>query len=926
MKLLTLWLALACYLRATIAVKEYLFKNCAQSGFCQRNRHFAQRISDGAASPYEVDPASITTESHVVRGHILKRLPSLDPIRLPFELSLLIEDSVRFKVDEDRSNVPVGKIDTNRYNQTVNHVFDGPVGEKTLPIAEDNLETTQDSLTYKFGPDLNFEVSLQYSPLKLVLSRDSNEEVVFNDRQLFHMEHFRTKQNHHLHLDPQLELDFDTFSDSFKDSLAHTVPLGPEAVAADFTFPGVAHAYGIPEHADLLTLKDTTGSDWPYRLYNVDIFEYETDSRMPMYGSIPLLVGLKPESSVGVLWLNSADTFVDVKKSASFSTHWMSETGVIDFVIFVGETPQDINYKYGKLAGNVMLPQLFALGYHQSRWNYNDQKDVLEITAKMDEHLIPFDTIWLDVEYLDQKKYFKWGPETFPSPHEMLRELDSTGRNIVVLIDPHLKVDYEISDFTIKNGIAVNDRSGQTYKGHCWPGESVWIDAVNPHAQAYWDILHKLSADSFLGELTNIYIWNDMNEPSVFNEAETTFPRDNLHYGNVEHRSLKNLWGKAFHELTHHSLTKRLENVQRQRPFILTRSFFAGSQRTAAMWTGDNMAQWEYLKESIPMVLSLNVVNMPFSGADVGGFFGDPSTDLLTRWYQTGIWYPFFRAHAHIDSRRREPWVPGEPYTSIIREAVRLRYALLPTLYTAFYEASQIGAPIWKPMAYENHADVNAYGIDDQFFLGESGLLVKPVTQQDAREVEFFVPGAEVYYDYTNGEFAEHPKLDKTQKYSRPVLLEDIPILVKGGSIFARKDRYRRSSRLMKNDPYTLVVAFDKLQNAKGKLYVDDGESYEYQTGRSLLCTFTASAGNRIEGESRTGDKTWAASLENVLVEKVIIVGAQAVAEVLVEQNGRQWLNGFKQRGDVITVSNPKISLADKWSIELREAEAHDEL
>lgn len=187
-----------------------------------------------------------------------------------------------------------------------------------------------------------------------------------------------------------------------------------------------------------------------------------------------------------------------------------------------------------------------------------------------------------------------------------------------------------------------------------------------------------------------------MNEPSVFNGPETTMPKDNLHYGNWEHRDVHNLYGLTFHNATYHAVLDRLPRAKQQRPFVLTRAFFAGSQRTAAMWTGDNEAKWDHLEQAFPMLLAQGIAGMPFAGADVGGFFGNPSKELLTRWYQAGAFYPFFRAHAHIDARRREPYLAGEPYVSIIRDAIRLRYQLLPAWYTAFHRASWEGMPILR--------------------------------------------------------------------------------------------------------------------------------------------------------------------------------------------------------------------------------------
>lgn len=178
------------------------------------------------------------------------------------------------------------------------------------------------------------------------------------------------------------ESDFNMFSDSFQDSKFDTLPLGPESIGLDFTLLGFSNLYGIPEHADSLLLRDTSSGE-PYRLYNVDIFEYEPNSRLPMYGSIPLVVAAKPDVSIGIFWLNSADTYVDIHKSKSSTVHWMSENGILDFIVIIEKSPAMVNLQYGKVTGNTQLPPLFSLGYHQCRWNYNDEKRCVGCTCKV---------------------------------------------------------------------------------------------------------------------------------------------------------------------------------------------------------------------------------------------------------------------------------------------------------------------------------------------------------------------------------------------------------------------------------------------------------------------------------------------------------------------------------------------------------------
>lgn len=681
--------------------------------------------------------------------------------------------------------------------------------------------------------------------------------------------------------------------------------------------------------------------DEPYRLYNSDVFEYELDSPMTLYGAITFMQAHRKGSSVGVFWLNAAETWIDIVKSkvsrnplslgikgkTDTQTHWFSEAGLLDIFVFLGPTPKDVVHAHSDLTGYTTLPAEFSIAYHQCRWNYVSDEDVRDVDRKFDKYSIPYDVIWLDLEYTDEKKYFTFDPHTFPDPLGMESQLDSHGRKLVVLIDPHIKNtnDYPIVDDLKSKGLAVRNKDANIYEGWCWPGSTHWIDCFSPEAHKWWAGLFQFS--SFKGTAPNVHIWNDMNEPSVFNGPETTMPKDNLHYGNWEHRDLHNINGLTFVNATYNALLAR-EPKHPKRPFVLTRSFFAGSQRMGAMWTGDNQASWSHLAASIPMILANNIAGFPFSGADVGGFFGNPSKELLTRWYQAGIFYPFFRAHAHIDTRRREPYLAGEPYTSIITQAIRLRYQLLPTWYTAFHTASISGEPIIKPHYYVHPSDASAFSLDSQFYIGSSGLLARPVVDEDATTVSIYLPPNVVYYSYWD--YTAYTGAGKEITVAAP--LEEIPLFMRAGSIFPRKDRPRKSSALMKWDPYTLVVVLDSEARATGELYVDDGETFDYQSGAYIWRNVTFAGGKLSSAAVEEGKgkkaKEYLKSMEGVRVEKIVIVNAPTSWEgresVTVKEDGRAdrkvqlkvWgAKDGKARWAVIR--DPGVGIGRDWSLAL---------
>ncbi|OLL26343.1 Neutral alpha-glucosidase AB, partial [Neolecta irregularis DAH-3] len=396
----------------------------------------------------------------------------------------------------------------------------------------------------------------------------------------------------------------------------------------------------------------------------------------------------------------------------------------------------------GELTGYTALPRSFAIAYHQCRWNYNDEDDVKQVNDNFDKFDIPYDVIWLDIEHTDDKKYFTWDTKNFLAPKKMLAELDQAKRKLVTIVDPHIKRDstYYVYEEFLKADLFVKNRDGLDFSGWCWPGHSLWIDFFNPKAHEAWKSM--FTFENYEGSEENLFIWNDMNEPSVFDGPEITMFKDSLHYNGWEHRDLHNLYGMLFHNSTASGVSHR--TLKQLRPFVLSRSFYAGSQRVGAIWTGDNTAHWSHLEIATPMLLSNGIAGMAFSGADVGGFFGDPQADLIVRWYQAGAFYPFFRAHAHLDTHRREPWMLGEPYIGLIRNAIRLRYQLLPMWYTAFHDASVCGMPIMRPQFVIFPDDTEGFDIDTQFYVGDSGLLVRPVTAEGATNADVYFADEEV--------------------------------------------------------------------------------------------------------------------------------------------------------------------------------------
>ncbi|XP_063691474.1 neutral alpha-glucosidase AB-like isoform X2 [Bolinopsis microptera] len=906
------WWLVSFLLLLSDAVNRNNFKTCDQSGFCKRLRGMEENKSGYYVNPETINQVNSSSVTFTVKHEMEKHAHTVI-------LRVLKDSTIRLTAQEKEPVHP-------RYSP-VDSLGEAPLQDQSCTLSKSGQTATVSFSSHK--------AVLNYNPLRIDVYAQETLVASVNARGLFHVETqlLKPEVNEEEHQEGEegeneeddlgisaeeiAKMDWEESFNSHHDSN----PRGPRAISLDVTFTGFDKLYGLPEHADTLALKGTGSTD-PYRLYNLDVFEYELDNPMALYGAIPYVHALSPKHSVGMMWLNAAETWVDINYSneksivgrvlssimssdevSRIDTHFMSESGLLDLFLFLGPTPKDVTRQYSNVFGPSYLPPLFAISYHQCRWNYNDQKDVLGVDANFDKYDIPMDVIWLDIEHTDGKRYFSWDARKFPDSKEMLSTLAGKGRNMVTIIDPHIKVDknwglYKAGKDHSTCGIYVQNKDGGNFEGHCWPGTSSWIDYTSPCARQWW--AEQFSYDNYQGSSPSLFTWNDMNEPSVFNGPEVSMPKDNLHAEQWEHRDVHNIYGHYMHKASSDGQVLRSQNTAR--PFVLSRAFFVGSHRIGPIWTGDNYASWEHLKMSIPMLLSLNVAGYTFVGADVGGFFGSPATELLVRWYQVGVLQPFLRAHAHIDTRRREPWLFGEENTALIRDALILRYQLLPYIYTQFYKASVDNSPIMRPLWYDHPSDTSLYSNQEEFLLGDS-LLSSPVLESNEKSHLVTLPGPQVWYDYHS-----------YTKYSPgtmhiSVKLSSTPLFIKGGSILLTKMRVRRSSQLMESDPYTIIVALDNKGEAKGEAYVDDGKSFDYKNNKFSFQNLSFT-GNKLS--CRSGVKE--AHYKSAGVERVVILGVDN--SLSASHNGSPIISTFSKSSHSITLKKPNLVLSDEWDIE----------
>lgn len=878
-------------------VDKSKFKSCEQSSFCQRNRKHQPHEQKWA-----LDLSTIRQDGLDVVGLLADQ--NDENIKLVLKLSLTQKGAIRMKIDQ---------MNPSRNRFEARESLNPTLTFKQLKVIEKTDERCSFSFGYSSDPKKDqrdnpkaeeYKLILNAVPFQAeVLNAEGKTVVLINSRGLMRFEDHKDIQTAAPSEQPlygapvkaqaydeagkpineeypddieraspsdqsetqQLESsnsEIRSYSETFS-TFVDQRPYGPMSVGIDIHFPTSDHVYGIPEHADSFSLKDTGPNIGdPYRLYNVDIFEYELHSPMALYGSIPFMMSQsKTTGTFGVFWLNPSETWIDIesnhsqtrnagvvdmissfvssdKKMTGRFTHWFSETGLIDIWLMPGPEPATVVTFNAEVFGTIPMPPVYSTGFHQCRWNYYTGDEVMQVDRGYDEAEVPLDAIWLDIEYTvgRSKKYFTWDPVTFANHNQLANNLSSKGRRLIAIIDPHIKKEegYDIYDEGNAMDLWVKDATGRnSYEGWCWPGASMWPDYLSPKVREWWAT--KFDPAYFPGDRnTLVDIWNDMNEPSVFSGPEVTAPRDLRHVDGWEHRDIHNMYGFLMTKATFEGLSKYRSHLDR--PFILTRSFFAGSQRYCAAWTGDNQARWDHLKITVPMLLTLSISGMPFVGADVGGFFNNPESDeLLIRWHQAGAFQPFFRAHAHHDARHREAYLFQGQTLELLRNAISLRYTYSPYWYSLFFESHITGMPMMRPHWFHESYDERTYDLEDQYLLGYA-LLVKPILDKGVSSIDVYLPGVSgqtAWFDLNN-----RAMYQGGQSISLPVGLSTVPLFQRAGTIIPRQYRIRRSVELLMRDPITLDIVLGDNQGksyAHGSLYVDEFKKLEADTDSASL-------------------------------------------------------------------------------------------
>lgn len=574
--------------------------------------------------------------------------------------------------------------------------------------------------------------------------------------------------------------------------------------------------YGMGDKTGYLNKKD-----FEYEMWNTNNPAPQVESFKSLYKSIPFFITLRDEAVFGIFFDNHYRTYFDMGKENPEYYYMGADDGNLDYYIIYGTDMHEVVSGYGYLTGTHELPQLWTLGYHQSRWSYESEEELYEVSKKLRAYGIPCDALYLDIDFMDHFKIFTWNKEKFPNPHKMMKHLKQSGFQVVTIVDPAIKQEegYPIYEEGMREEYFLKGPDNQVYYNKVWPGTCAYPDFTEERARLWWAKHEKELLDAGVAG-----IWNDMNEPASFCGE---LPEDVV-FGNdgkpALHKEMHNLYGNFMAEATY----RGWRAYSHKRPFIITRACFSGAQKYCMNWTGDNQSLWILLQAAIPQMCNMGLSGMGFTGTDVGGYGSDCTGELFARWIEVGCFSPFFRNHSSRPSRRQEPWRFGEKVLSISRAYIRLRYQLIPYYYDLFRQMSQTGIPVMRPLVLEYERDRNVREINDQFMIGPS-LLAAPVTEQGKRRRIVYLPEGG-WRDYWTGECR-----NGGEWIQREAPLECCPLYLKNGSMIPCYPVQNYIGELEIKE-LTLVITGDE---ASYNHYQDNGEDYNYQDGEYNEYLFT---------------------------------------------------------------------------------------
>ena len=629
--------------------------------------------------------------------------------------------------------------------------------------------------------------------------------------------------------------------------------LTPDDSGWRFTLSEQAAVYGLGEMP-----RGINKRGWHYITNNTDESRHSED-KLSFYGAHNFLLVRDGSTCFGLFVDFPGKVYYDIgyTRHDLFSFH--TETPDYDLYLLSGGNENAICKEFRTLIGRSYIPPKWAFGLAQSRWGYKTEEDVREVARQYKEHDLPLDMICMDIEYMQDYADFTVNKERFPDLTKLSADLKAQGIRLVPIIDAGVRVDPNDSTCTegLEKGYFCKKADGTPFVAAVWPGKAYFADFLRPEVREWFGHKYKALTDCGIEGF-----WNDMNEPSLFysperlraflNDMAALREKDNIEQEEFFLRVVGGAMGlmnspadyasfyhevdgqKVRHDQVHNlyggSMTRAAGEAfadlrPGQRTLLYSRSSFIGSHRYGGIWLGDNNSSWAQLLANIQMMPSVQMCGFLYSGADLCGFSSDTTPDLALRWLEFGLLTPLMRNHSAVGTRMQEYYRFPEVLPAV-RNMIRLRYALLPYLYSEFMKAALENTSYFRPLAFDYPDDPDAREVEDQLLLGE-GLMAAPVYVQNAHGRHVYLPEPMKLLRLRAVDDYDEEILPAGHHYIR-CALDEVLLFLRPGHIVPVAQPANNTSEL-DDANLTLWSFLPDGESAEYRMYRDDGVTTEYE-------------------------------------------------------------------------------------------------
>ncbi|CAC11443.1 alpha-glucosidase related protein [Thermoplasma acidophilum] len=528
-----------------------------------------------------------------------------------------------------------------------------------------------------------------------------------------------------------------------------------------------------------------------FRLWNHDANgSYGPDSD-PLYVNVPIMLHGHAGRFILILYVNAGDATVDVGYSDEHRVSSSFKSKPLAYYVITGNL-DTIYEKLSLITGKPQKPPYWAFEFQQSRYSYMDTKEVRDLVDGFASRGIPLGAVYLDIDYMDRFKMFTFDPQRFGDVKQLTEYMEQKGVKLITIMEPSIKMEhgFDLYEEGLKGGYFVKYPDGNVMYAPVWPEMAAFPDFTDEKAREWYaskyDFMRSMGVSGF---------WHDMNEPAIFvGWGDNTMPRSAVHRIG-RHEEVHNLYGYYMDKAAYDHLSKV------ERPFILSRSGWAGISRYGWIWTGDTETSWKELKQNIITIMHMSMSGITLTGCDIGGFTGSPTPELFIRWLQASLFFPLYRVHSDKKSKRREPWAFGSHEKEII-EIIRLRHSFVPHIYSEAISSSITGLPLVRPVFWADPSRNDLMSVDDEYTFGGS-ILIAPIVEEHAVIRRIILPSGR-WYNISDDRIVEG-------SLSINVDLSTVPIFVREGSAILRE-----------NDGIELHLYLAN-ERRKSILYISDG-------------------------------------------------------------------------------------------------------